>query len=726
MYTAEYTINKKKEKLVKEKLLTIGIITKNECEKLERCLKSLMPLKEAIDCEIIVTDTGSTDNTVEMAKNYADRVLHFEWCNDFAAARNTGIDAAKGLWFMWIDSDEWLENPDDLIKFFKDGEYKKYGSANITLVNLSNFGVQNSGRSNFLRLVILTNKSRFINKVHENIIPINPMKNIDSIIYHDGYILTKEEKQKKHDRNIELLLEEYEINPYNLDLIQNIVRQYLFWEDFKKLNEFCEIGIAAISNEFNSDKAEYLKNMYQLNFNIMKAHGYVNNQEYNEAIDILENIEDDNPLVSYRFIDVHFFLSISYENLKNKEKYLYHAFKYMDYYINMKNFDLTYKVSFEQLSDREKALEKMLYASLDYMQYESIYDENKVIDYILIIRETNLKLDTKRADLEFIDNILGIMHKFQKYNLLTYIYEYVNDIDTETLNLKNFELEILKYMNRNKKESENVLNVLKEIDIETELVKFANIYFSEEVYLIEKIEDFFDKMIKSEFIRTEIVLLCLKNDIDIEKILIYIDVFKFGRLDETTFLEHEDLFDITLRYYKHNLKLEENLRGKYLIVKLIELTMLEKIENIYEAYENLTDILPEVIDKLYNFKFISEENIDILPPIFRFGYFIHKANLFKENRKDNDYLIMLKKAIYHYPIMEKPIKRILIDIEDKLESDKNRVYELELLSKGIKQKIYELITMNQEKEALSVICQLQSIIPDDKELKELKSRIISK
>ena len=68
--------------------------------------------------------TGSTiadgiAQTVEIAQKYADQVLHFEWCDDFSAARTTGIDAAKGLWFMWIDSDEWIENPDSMIDFFK-------------------------------------------------------------------------------------------------------------------------------------------------------------------------------------------------------------------------------------------------------------------------------------------------------------------------------------------------------------------------------------------------------------------------------------------------------------------------------------------------------------------------------------------------------------------------------------------------------------------------------
>ena len=291
MYTAEYTINKKKEKLVKEKLLTIGIITKNECEKLERCLKSLMPLKEAIDCEIIVTDTGSTDNTVEMAQNYADQILHFEWCNDFAAARNTGIDAAKGLWFMWIDSDEWLKNPEDLIKFFKDGEYKKYGSANLKFINLSELGEEFGRKSSFLRLNILTNDTKFNGRIHETINHANPVKDISSVIYHDGYSLTEKEKKEKHSRNIDLLLETYSENPYDLSLIQYIIRQYLFSQEFEKMDEFFEKGFEIIKNLKAKGKHEEFTSVYNLHFKILQAYRYNDSKDYIKVIEILENIE---------------------------------------------------------------------------------------------------------------------------------------------------------------------------------------------------------------------------------------------------------------------------------------------------------------------------------------------------------------------------------------------------------------------------------------------------
>lgn len=64
--------------------LSLCLIVKNEEKYLERCLKSL---RNYVD-EIIITDTGSADTTVEIAKKYTDKVYHFEWIDDFSAARN--------------------------------------------------------------------------------------------------------------------------------------------------------------------------------------------------------------------------------------------------------------------------------------------------------------------------------------------------------------------------------------------------------------------------------------------------------------------------------------------------------------------------------------------------------------------------------------------------------------------------------------------------------------
>ena len=56
----------------KQPMLSIGMIVKNEEKKLERCLTALQPLRDAIPCELVIADTGSTDGTRAIAERYAD------------------------------------------------------------------------------------------------------------------------------------------------------------------------------------------------------------------------------------------------------------------------------------------------------------------------------------------------------------------------------------------------------------------------------------------------------------------------------------------------------------------------------------------------------------------------------------------------------------------------------------------------------------------------------
>ena len=84
--------------------LTFCIIVKNEEKNLPRCLASV---KNVVD-EIVVLDTGSTDRTPEIAQEFGAKVHYFEWCNDFAAARNESLKYVTGDWVLVLDADEYL------------------------------------------------------------------------------------------------------------------------------------------------------------------------------------------------------------------------------------------------------------------------------------------------------------------------------------------------------------------------------------------------------------------------------------------------------------------------------------------------------------------------------------------------------------------------------------------------------------------------------------------
>lgn len=85
-------------------ILSLCLIVKNEKENLPRCLTSVKPYVD----EIIIVDTGSEDGTPEIALQYGAKISYFEWCDDFAAARNYAISQATGDWILMLDADEEL------------------------------------------------------------------------------------------------------------------------------------------------------------------------------------------------------------------------------------------------------------------------------------------------------------------------------------------------------------------------------------------------------------------------------------------------------------------------------------------------------------------------------------------------------------------------------------------------------------------------------------------
>ncbi len=89
--------------------VSLCAIVRNEAHQLGRCLASVAPHVD----EMILVDTGSTDDTVAIAQGFGARVYEFTWCDDFAAARNAALAHVTGDWVLVVDADEELvvENP---------------------------------------------------------------------------------------------------------------------------------------------------------------------------------------------------------------------------------------------------------------------------------------------------------------------------------------------------------------------------------------------------------------------------------------------------------------------------------------------------------------------------------------------------------------------------------------------------------------------------------------
>jgi GT2 family glycosyltransferase/tetratricopeptide (TPR) repeat protein len=85
--------------------LSLCMIVRNSSRTLRPCLQSIRPWVD----EMIVVDTGSTDDTPDIARELGAKVYEFPWCDDFAAARNKSLEFATGDWLFWMDSDDTID-----------------------------------------------------------------------------------------------------------------------------------------------------------------------------------------------------------------------------------------------------------------------------------------------------------------------------------------------------------------------------------------------------------------------------------------------------------------------------------------------------------------------------------------------------------------------------------------------------------------------------------------
>ena len=200
----------------KKILLSISMLVSGR-EEMQKSLDSLRVFKENIPCEIILVDTGCDKEQRQMAEKYADKIVNFTWCDDFAAARNAGLKLAEGEWFLYLDDDEWFENPQQIIEFFKSGEYMEYNSARYVVRNYHNMQGTIYDDAVVARMVKRKPETKFYGKIHEYIEPYQlPLKDFTDYVHHYGYVYQNEEDKKKHARrNIKPLQEMRKAEPEN-------------------------------------------------------------------------------------------------------------------------------------------------------------------------------------------------------------------------------------------------------------------------------------------------------------------------------------------------------------------------------------------------------------------------------------------------------------------------------------------------------------------------------
>lgn len=161
--------------------ISLCMIVKNEEDVLARCLNSL---KNIVD-EIIIVDTGSTDNTKEIAKKFTNKIFDFEWVDDFSRARNYSFSKATMDYILWLDADD-IVLVEDALKIM---ELKQYFDPTVDIVMMKyNVGFDTTGNVTFSffreRLSRRSNNYKWFEPVHEYLEISGKIINVDICITH--------------------------------------------------------------------------------------------------------------------------------------------------------------------------------------------------------------------------------------------------------------------------------------------------------------------------------------------------------------------------------------------------------------------------------------------------------------------------------------------------------------------------------------------------------------
>ena len=229
--------------------ISVCIIAKNEEQHIEECCKCLMPY----GFEIVLVDTGSTDRTVELAKQYTDQIYRFDWCNDFSAAKNFALEKASHDWILSIDCDEYIESI-DLSSLAVHMDSQPTAAGRILIRNRFTENGQTAYEQVRVSRFVNRRYYRFKGAVHEQLMPVaisgatSPavkyVYDAPITVLHVGYDGSEDEMREKSRRNIALLEKELETNGPDPYIYYQLGQSYRKLHDYEEAFYYFDLGLA--------------------------------------------------------------------------------------------------------------------------------------------------------------------------------------------------------------------------------------------------------------------------------------------------------------------------------------------------------------------------------------------------------------------------------------------------------------------------------------------------
>ena len=263
------------------------ILTRNNSATIRQCIESL---RGAVD-EIIVVDTGSTDDTVQIVESLGIEVHHFQWVDDFSAARNYALAFTTSDWIFSIDSDETLYKED------RDKIHTVASLFNGGLYILSVFQmnqIHESIRPFPAPRMFKRNYFTWRNAIHEEVVllpsvptSIPNSQAVNIRVHHSGYDPAQTDTTAKVNRNIHILKKSLESDPTNHGILYYLGREVFILQKYSETVQLLEKAYSCSLESFGSTLLPEISQIL--------AESYIHLGQTEDAVRCLERITKDRP-----------------------------------------------------------------------------------------------------------------------------------------------------------------------------------------------------------------------------------------------------------------------------------------------------------------------------------------------------------------------------------------------------------------------------------------------
>ncbi|MBR3840429.1 MAG: glycosyltransferase family 2 protein [Erysipelotrichales bacterium] len=686
-------------------LLSIGMIVKNEEKHLERCLKALQQFNGKLDYEIVIVDTGSTDRTVEIAKKYTDKVYFFEWINDFAAARNYGLEKCVGKWFMFLDADEEIVSCDSIVDFLLNPESSKCSAAAIKMKSFSGSTKNKYGMATLAR-IFKNEDIKFNGKIHETISVDEKVKVLDCLVLHYGYVGDMTIKYQRNDSIIDEMIEE---DPINLKWLCYKMDSLYYQKKYKKIMKLFEEKIKS-RNNIDNNQISYF---YRIMNTIIKM--YLDLEKIDIAKEYFRLASDS--FKDYEIVLLDFYFSfIDKWNKKNiddirddvnVETYIVDYLRLYNKYIN-NEFD-DYSIAFFTIDVNVNKYSIAKYLLAKYYLSNTQYSKMEQCLNSLYFKDCQLM----PFDLE-----LELMSEVNNYERIIKVYTLMEGIDKE----KEF-IELVQSTRDDKIVYKKIMNALNNsIDvIASPLKEYISIVNANKINseLIIKLSSF-EKLPEA---LSDALYYLMKNNVCIDgfKWLHCTNLQDKYALSMMTY--HYDICEVVLNSINGIDKpINRNVLGFYtsLLYYTLISDQLSDDEYLYIEDKYIEWQMARARG-LYKEELFNDTDINLLPNEVEFCYYLDNAIENINNNKYNDAINYIKKAMKMDDKLVRCCKLLLAVIEENQKEFQSQ-NEFEQYAIKVKTAIVGLIQSNRVDEAITLYDQYKAINPKDNDLDDCFKR----